>query len=161
MSWALMRRRVASYSYELGQSSLVKRAAESLYWTPRFVVRGASVLGDVGLEDVDRLKGYQLVLGEETERRDEADSMWLPADVAIGEGEGLEFTSATGGNHSKEEGEFDCEMQDRCLAEGLEGGPDRRHRIKGRSHTGIRHFSGGLLNEHPPEKMLDRFAVGD
>ena len=68
--------------------------------------------------------------------------MWLTADVAVGDGDGFEFATATGGNHDKEEDEFDLEMGRDAWLRGLKGGPDRRHRTEGRSDAGIRCFSG-------------------
>ena len=102
-----------------------------------------------------------MVLGVETESRDEADSVRLPGDVAVNNREIFEFATVTGGNHSKAEGEFDRETEERCLAEGLEGGTRQEaqdcREIPGRDQM----FLGRPLNEHPSEKMFDQFAVGD
>ena len=76
------------------------------------------MFGDVTHKDVWRLKGCQLVLYEETDSRDEADSVLLPADVPLRNGEGFQLPTMMGSYHGKEEGKLDCEMNERRLAEG-------------------------------------------
>ena len=65
-----------------------------------------------------------MVLREETDSRDEANSILLQMDVVVSDGEGLQFATVTGGDHSKQEG---------ARLRGSKGGPDRRHTTEERS----------------------------
>ena len=62
-----------------------------------------------------------MVLREETDSRDKVNSVRLSADVAVS-GKSLQFATAAGGDHGKQEGELDREVDKRRLAEGLKRG---------------------------------------